>query len=244
MKSKLLTILLLPLLLVTACSDKNRTDDKTIVVGCSPTPHAEILEAAKPLMKKKGYNLQIKVLQDYVTPNTLLEAEDLDANYFQHVPYLNDFNASHGTDIAWVVKVHFEPMGIYSKKHTSFDVERPTIAIPNDTSNGKRAIALLNKYRLIGNIIEAEAQALPALLEDVDYAVINGNYALSAKITNLNLGSESRSSDVALENANVIAVKNKYAGLEWVRDFKQVMTSEDIAKFIERTYNGAVVPVF
>lgn len=244
MIKKLLNILLLPLLLVCSCSDKNKINDTELVIGCSPTPHAEILEAARPLLKEKGYKLKIKILQDYVTPNTLLESEDLDANYFQHVPYLEDFNAKNGTHIDWVTKIHFEPMSIYSKKHLTLDVENPKIAIPNDVSNGERARNLLNQFNVSGTIIEAEAQALPALLEDVDYAVINGNYALSAKITDLALASEGKESAIALRNANVIAVKSRYIKLQWVEDLRAAMTSRTIADFIDEKYNGAVVAVF
>ena len=117
-------LLLLPLLVLGGCGG-NKLDDRHLIIGCSPTPHAVILEAAAPLFKKEGYILELKVLNDYVTPNTLLDHGDLDANYFQHVPYLEDFNSKNGTDLTWIAKIHFEPMGIYSSKHTDLSKPRP-----------------------------------------------------------------------------------------------------------------------
>lgn len=242
---KLLNLLLLPVMLVCACNNKNKIDDKTLVIGCSPTPHAEILEAVKPEFEKEGYKLKIKVIQDYVTPNTLLESGDLDANYFQHVPYLDDFNSKNGTDLFWVCKVHFEPMGIYSLKHETLVVEgNPVIAIPNDVSNGERARALLVAHNINGVIRELEAQALPSVLQDVDYAVINGNYALSAKITDKCIITEDKNSEIAQTNANVIAIKHENLGYRWVGIIKKIMTSEKVANFIEEKYGSSVIAVF
>ena len=237
-------LLLLPLLLVTSCSSKNKLDDKTLVIGCSPTPHAEILREAQPLFEKEGYKLDIKIIQDYVTPNTLLDSGDLDANYFQHVPYLVDFNENNGTELTWILKVHFEPMGIYSKKHKDLKVENPKIAIPNDTSNGQRALALLEEKGIEGEIVELEAQAIPSVLGDVDYAVINGNYALSAGITDKCLTTEATDSDIALTNANVIAVKLSSLKYGWITVIKKVLTSDKIKKFINTNFGSAVKAVF
>lgn len=237
-------LLLIPLLFASACSGKNKLDDKTLVIGCSPTPHAEILREAKPLFKEKGYDLDIRIIQDYVTPNTLLDAGDLDANYFQHVPYLQDFNEKNHTEISWILKVHFEPMGIYSKNETNLKKANPKIAIPNDTSNGARARALLNENGVEGTIIEMEAQAIPSVLSDVDYAVINGNYALAAGITNKCLVTESTSSDVALENANIIAVKTTSLKYEWISVIKEVLTSKKIKNFINTAFGSSVKAVF
>jgi D-methionine transport system substrate-binding protein len=241
---KLSLFLILPVLLLCGCEPKNKLNDKTLVIGCSPTPHAVILEAAKPLFKAEGYDLDVRVLNDYVTPNTLLNDGDLDANYFQHVPYLDDFNVSNKTDLTWIVKVHFEPMGIYSTKHKNLEVANPLIAIPNDTSNGERARALLEENNIVGRIIEVEAQALPSVLEDVDFAVINGNYALSANITNRCIVTEDKNSTIAQRNANVIAIKRTSLNYEWVEVIKKVMTSETIAKFINEKYGSSVIPVF
>lgn len=237
-------LLLIPLLFASACSGKNKLNDKKLVIGCSPTPHAEILEAARPLFKEKGYELDIKIINDYVTPNSLLNSSDLDANYFQHVPYLNDYNEKNNTSLSWIVKVHFEPMGIYSLKHTGLNVENPKIAIPNDTSNEIRAVELLNSYNVVGTIVEAEASSLPSLLQDVDYAVINGNYALSANIVDKCIVTESKTSKVAIENANVVAVKASSLNYEWVDVIKEVMTSVEIGNFINERYGSTVIPVF
>ena len=237
-------LLALPLLVMSACSNKNSLTDKTLVIGCSPTPHAEILEFAKPLFEEKGYKLDIKVLNDYVTPNTLLNSGDLDANYFQHVPYLDDFNSKNGTDLSWIMKVHFEPMGIYSKSETNLNKANPRIAIPNDTSNGARARALLEAKGITGTIVEVEAQSIPSILQDVDYGVINGNYALSAKVTNLCLATEDSESEIAMTNANVIAVKTSSLKYEWINVIKEVIGSDSVRNFINTNYGSAVKAVF
>lgn len=241
---KYLLIIASALLCLCGCSNKNKLDDKTLVIGCSPTPHAEILEASRPLFEEKGYKLEIKVLNDYVTPNTLLNSGDLDANYFQHVPYLDDFNTKNGTALSPIVKVHFEPMGIYSTKHSDLTKANPTIAIPNDVSNGQRAKDLLASLGITGSLMEVEAQALPALLSDVDYAVINGNYALSAKITDKCLASESSDSSTAMELANVIAVKTTSLNYEWVKVIKKVFSSSAMREVVNQMYGSAVKAVF
>lgn len=244
-------LLLVPALLCASCRTKNVLNDKNLVIGCSPTPHAEILEAARPLFKEKGYKLEIKVLNDYVTPNTMLDTEDLDANYFQHRPYLNDFNESNHTDLTWLCAVHFEPMGIYAANYTEIgwhQLKGAKIAVPNDTSNNKRAMDLLNEKfgETLSNyeIVEMEAQAIPAVLSDVDYAVINGNYALSAKIIDKCLATEDSSSAVAEKNANVIAIKKTSEKYEWTKVIKEVFASDEIRQFINTNYGTAVKAVF
>lgn len=241
---KYLLIIASAFLCLCGCSNKNKLDDKTLVIGCSPTPHAEILEASKPLFEKEGYELDIKVLNDYVTPNTLLNSGDLDANYFQHVPYLDDFNTKNGTALSPIVKVHFEPMGIYSTKHSDLTKASPTIAIPNDVSNGQRAKDLLASLGITGSLMEVEAQALPALLSDVDYAVINGNYALSAGITNKCLATESTESEIAERNANVIAVKKSSLSYEWIDVIKSVFKRSEVRDFINSEFGSSVKAVF
>lgn len=241
---KYLLIIASALLCLCGCSNKNKLDDKTLVIGCSPTPHAKILEFAKPYFEEKGYKLEIKVLNDYVTPNTLLNSGDLDANYFQHRPYLNDFNAANGTELTWISAVHFEPMGIYSTKHSDLTKASPTIAIPNDVSNGQRAKDLLASLGITGSLMEVEAQALPALLSDVDYAVINGNYALSAKITNKCLATESTESEIAERNANVIAVKKSSLAYEWIDVIKSVFKRSEVRDFINSEFGSSVKAVF
>lgn len=241
---KYLLIIASALLCLCGCSNKNKLDDKTLVIGCSPTPHAKILEFAKPYFEEKGYKLEIKVLNDYVTPNTLLNSGDLDANYFQHRPYLDDFNASNGTELTWISAVHFEPMGIYSSKHADLSKASPTIAIPNDVSNGDRAKELLASLSISGSLMEVEAQALPALLSDVDYAVINGNYALSAGITNKCLATESTESEIAERNANVIAVKKSSLSYEWIDVIKSVFKRSEVRDFINSEFGSSVKAVF
>ena len=241
---KLTYLMLMPLLLATSCSPKNMLNDKTLVIGCSPTPHAEILREAKPLFEDEGYKLDIQIIQDYVTPNALLQAGDLDANYFQHVPYLDDFNEKNHTDLTWILKVHFEPMGIYSSKYTDFAKVNPTIAIPNDKSNGERARALLEEWDVTGTIIEMEAQAIPSVLADVDYGVINGNYALSAQITDKCIVTESKDSETAQRLANVIAVKTSSLNFEWIDVIKRVMTSNKMRTVINTYFGSSVIAVF
>ncbi len=241
---KYLLIIASALLCLCGCSNKNKIDDKKLFIGCSPTPHAKILEFAKPYFEEKGYELEIKVLNDYVTPNTLLNSGDLDANYFQHRPYLNDFNAANGTELTWISAVHFEPMGIYSLSYTDLSKANPTIAIPNDVSNGQRAKDLLTSLGITGSLMEVEAQALPALLSDVDYAVINGNYALSAGITNKCLATESTESEIAERNANVIAVKKSSLSYEWIDVIKSVFKRSEVRDYINSAFGSSVKAVF
>ena len=241
---RLTGLLLLPLLLVTSCSERNKLNDKTLVFGCSPTPHATILEKSAFLFNKRGYKIQLKIIQDYVTPNKLLESGDLDANYFQHVPYMDDFNEKNNTHITWIAKVHFEPMGIYSKKFADLSKENPKIAIPNDTSNGKRAKDLLAANGVTGTLMEMEAQAIPSVLDDVDYAVINGNYALSAKITDKCIVTEDKNSEIAQTNANVIAVRESSLKYEWVNVMKEVFSSDEMRSYINTQFGSSVIAVF
>lgn len=228
----------------------NTRKDNEILVGASPTPHAEILEVVKPLMKEKGYDLQIKVFDDYVTPNISLQNGDIDANYFQHTPYLEDFNKNNGTDLVGVCKVHFEPMGIYSDKHTTIKSDQVyKIAIPNDTSNKERALNLLAALKDFGysfeyTTIELEAQTLPSVLPDVDYACINGNYALSSGILDKSIGvSESTRSDIAQQMANVIAVKRENIELPKVTALVECLKSQVVKDFIKEKYGSSVIPM-
>lgn len=235
---------LLPLLLA-GCNAKNTPYDKTIVIGASPTPHTDILKVAQPFVEAAGYKLKIKVFDDYVTPNLALESGELDANYFQHTPYLDDFNLNNGTHLEAAFKVHFEPMGIYSVKHTEIKSGiQYTYAIPNDNSNGKRATDLLNSLGVECSYKMAVASSLPALLQDVDFAVINGNYALSSGITDKCLETESSESEMAQTNANIVAVKADYIECEFVEVLKTALLSDEVKEYINSTYNGAVKAVF
>ncbi len=186
-------------------------NSKTIVVGASSTPHALILNETKSYIKEQGYSLEVKVFNDYVLPNYALENGELDANYFQHKPYLNEFNASNGTHLVPVLDVHFEPMGIYAGKRHSLDglTSTDNILVPSDKSNYERAMVLLSEYGLNNiPVTQVEAQNIPLMLSDCSLAVINGNYALSAGVVDRCLITEDKDSDIAKTMANVIAVKN------------------------------------
>lgn len=248
---------------LTACADKNA---KIIRVGASPAPHAEILEAIKPLIEAQGYTLQIVEFTDYVLPNTNVEEGQLDANYFQHVPYLNYFNDKNKTHLVSVLAVHFEPLGLYPGKTASLDAlkDGAKIAIPNDATNEARALALLQSLGLITinpaktteatilditvnphhlDIIEIVAENLVATLPDVDFAVINGNYALGGKITDKVLATEDKDSIAALTYANVLVVK---AGKETAKKTKvliDALNSKTVKDFIAAHYYPVVISV-
>ncbi len=239
----------------------------TLKVGASPAPHAEILENIKPLLEKDGITLEIVEFTDYVIPNQALEAGDIDANYFQHLPYLEDFNAKNGTNLSSAGAIHFEPLGLYPGKTASLDdlEEGATIAVPNDTTNEARALLLLQKLELItlkdGVGLEAtpldivdnpkdlkfnemEAALLPSVLPDVDLAVINGNYAVGAGIEGTVLTTEDKESEAAKEFANVVAVRTGDEGKAPIQKLLAALQSEENAKFIDEKYNGTVIPVF
>ncbi len=242
-----------------------------IVVGASPAPHAEILEAIKPVLAEQGYDLEIVEFTDYVQPNLALEDGSLDANYFQHVPYLDDFNAENGTSIVPLVAVHFEPFGIYAGKTASLDAlkDGAQIAVPNDTTNEARALLLLEAQGLIKlkadaglkatindieenpkklKIVEIEAAQLPRSLADVDIAAINGNYAIEAGLNAATdaLAREEVGSLSATTYANILAVRAGDEGREELKALAAALTSDVVKKFIVDTYaEGAnVVPVF
>lgn len=273
---KILTLTLSATLLLTACGgakekpaeDKpaeQKSETKTLVVGATPEPHAAILEAIKPQLEKEGINLEVKVINDYVIPNTSLEEKELDANFFQHQPYLDEFNSQRGTNIISTVKVHVEPMGLYSSKIKSLDelADGATISIPNDPTNGGRALLLLQKQGLItlkeGAGLTAtdkdiekndknlkfellDAAQLPRTLEDVDASVINTNYALEAKLnpTQDAIVIEDKDSPYA----NLLATREDLKDDERIKALEKALNSEEAKKFIEETYKGAVVPAF
>ena len=237
-------------------------------VGASPAPHAEILKEAKAALAKKGYDLEIVEYTDYVQPNNALEAKEIDANYFQHVPYLVDFNEKYGTKLVSAGTVHYEPFGIYAGKTKSLDdlKEGSKIAVPNDVTNEARALLLLEangilklkdgagldatKNDIVENpkkveIIEVEAAQTPRSLQDVDVAVINGNFAIAAglKVKDA-LATESAESEAAKTFANIIAVRDGDTEKESIKALMEVLQSDEIKKFIETKYDGAVVPIF
>ena len=243
-------------------------DLEKIIVGATPAPHAEILNAAKDILKEKGYELVVKEYTDYVQPNMALESGDLDANYFQHKPYLDQFNEQKGTDLVSAAAIHYEPFGIYAGKTDSIDKlpDGAQIAVPNDVSNEARALLLLADQGLIGlkegveldatkndivkndknfKIVEVEAAQLPRSLGDVDVAVINGNYAIEAglKVSDA-LAVEDAKSVAATLYSNIIAVRSGEESSEKTKALVEALTSDTVKKFIEDTYEGAVVPSF
>ena len=238
---------------------------KTLRVGASPVPHSELLNLIKPDLAKEGINLEIIEFTDYVTPNLALSDGDLDANFFQHLPYLNKFADERKLELTTAGNVHVEPLGLFSKKHTSLDnlKKGATIAVSNDPANGGRALILLhnngiitlkdptNLYATEFDIAEnpkklkfkpLEAAQLPRVLKDVDFAVINGNYAIEAKLnpTRDALLLEGKESPYA----NIIAVKSSDVDNVEIKALLKALHSDKIAKFINDTYNGGVVPAF
>lgn len=240
---------------------------KKIVIGASPAPHAEILKAAADVLAEKGYELDIKEYVDYIQPNLALESGDLDANYFQHLPYLESFNEENGTKIVPAAAIHYEPFGIYAGKTSSLE-ELPdgaTVAVPNDTSNEARALLLLEAQGLIKlnegagltatkndiaenpkniKLYEVEAAQIPRSIEDVDIAVINGNYAIDAgfKVSDA-LAVEDSQSIAATTYGNVIAVQEGHENDEAIKALVEALESDEVKAFMESTYEGAVVPL-
>ena len=269
MKKITVIILTLALCLSLFAGCGNQNDEKTIVVAASPTPHAEILEIAKQELEKEGYTLVIKTFNDYVVPNTATEDGEVDANYFQHQPYLTTFNAEQGTHLVSVAAIHYEPFGIYAgtKKAIADLANGDKIAIPNDGSNRARALLLLEAQGLIKlkdgvgveatkqdivenklnlNIVEMEAAQIANVRDSVALAVINGNYALSA---GLNAGkdaiaTEDAASVAAQTYANILVVKEGNENSEKIQALVKALTSQAVKDYINSTYEGAVVPIF
>ena len=240
---------------------------KKIVVGASPAPHAEILRAAKDVLAQKGYELEILEYVDYIQPNLALESADLDANYFQHLPYLESFNAENNTKLVSAASVHYEPFGIYAGKASSLEelADGATVAVPNDTSNEARALLLLEAQGLIKlkegagltatkndivenpkniKLYEVEAAQIPRSIDDVDVAVINGNYAIDAgfKMSDA-LAVEDSQSIAATTYGNVIAVQEGKENDEAIKALVEALKSDEVKQFMETTYEGAVVPL-
>lgn len=248
----------------------SETEAKTVLtVGASSTPHAEILEQVKEDLATKGYDLDIKVFDDYVLPNTALSDGDLDANFFQHAPYLENFNKEHGTKLVPVGGVHFEPLGVYPGKVDSLDAipEGGQVSIPNDATNGARALLLLEAANLIKlkdgadvtattkdiaenpknlKIVELAAEQLARAVQDVDVAVINANYALEAgfNVEKDALQAEDKDSSAAQTYANLIVVTEENKDSEGAKALLEAVQSEKVQTFINEKYEGAVVPVF
>lgn len=275
MKKKILALALAGVLVVgalTGCgsskseSSEKKTEDKKITVAASATPHAEILEEAKTLLKDKGYELEVKVFDDYVQPNNVVESGEFDANYFQHVPYLEQFNEEKGTHLVVAGKIHYEPFGIYpgTKKDLKDIAKGDKIAVPNDTTNEARALLLLQDNGIIKlkdgagikatvndieenpnniEIVELEAAQVPRVVNEVAYVVLNGNYALEANYTVKKdaLAYEKSDSEAAKTYVNVIAVKEGNENSEKIKALVDVLKSDSIKKFIDEKYDGAVI---
>lgn len=237
---KIFILACLPVLTLAGCKNSS----KTIVVGASSTPHALILEETREFIKNEGYELEVKVFNDYVLPNYALENGELDANYFQHKPYLNEFNESNGTHLVPVIDVHFEPMGIYSGNKNSLDnfVNSDKVIVPSDKSNYDRAVELLKEHGMENTyIVPVEAQNIPLMLSDCSYAVINGNYSLSAGVVDRCLVTEDKDSDIAKEMANVIAVKKGNEESQKVQVLIRALKQENIANYIKAKFGDSVI---
>ncbi|MDD2220676.1 MAG: MetQ/NlpA family ABC transporter substrate-binding protein [Clostridia bacterium] len=270
----IILICCLALTVIAGCSSEQPANEpaaelQPIIVGASVTPHGEILNAAKEELAAKGYDLQIVEFNDYVQPNLNLESGDLDANYFQHLPYLEDFNLENGTKLVSLAAIHYEPFGIYAGKTAAIAdlADGAVIAVPNDTTNEARALLLLEAQGLIKlnpdaglkatkidiventknlDIREMEAAQLTRTLPDVDMAVINGNYAIQAGLNASTdaLAVEAADSLAAETFANIIAIREGDEAREDLAALVEVLTGETVKAFINDTYQGAVVPMF
>lgn len=270
MKKKFLALLVSGVLAVTTltgCGKEGGKDDKTIKIAASATPHAEILEKAKPILKEQGYNLEITVFDDYVQPMTVVESGELDANYAVHVPYLESFNEEQGTHLVNAGGIHYEPFGIYpgTKGALSDVADGDVIAIPNDTTNEARALLLLEDNGLLKlkegagltatvndieenphniKFQELEAAQVARVREEVAFVVLNGNYALEAglSVAKDSIAFETSDSEAAKTYVNIIAVKEGSENDEAIQALVKVLQSDEIKTFINETYDGAVVP--
>ena len=264
--------------ILTGCGDNNTSasgenpdataeSSQTITIGASLTPHAEILEQAKKILEGDGITLNIVKIEDTVTPNTGLAEGSLDANFFQHQPYLDDFNKENGTELVSVGKVHYEPFGVYAGKTKSLDAlpDGATVAVPNNVTNEARALLLLQQEGLltlkdgvdikatVNDIVENKKnlqfkeiapEQLVRSLPDVDVAVINGNYAIEGGLHVKDaLAVESDQSIAAKTYANIVVVQKKDENNEAIKKLVEVLQSEEIKKYITDTYDGAVVPI-
>lgn len=238
-------------------------DKKTIVVGGTPVPAVEVLNQVKPILKKKGYDLQIKEFTDYVTPNTALASKSIDANLYQHIPYLEQYNKEKHTDLTYTAKVYILPMAVYSKKVKNINELKngAVVAVPNDPTNETRALKLLEKGGIIKlksgesltklditenkkniQIKELDAPQLPRALGDADAAVINTNYALQAKLNPVK-------DSILIEDKNspyinVLAVRKEDKDKPYIKALNEALNSPEIKKFIQEKYKGTAIPAF
>ena len=269
MKKKVIALIAVAALSVSAltgCGSKG-ADDKTIKVAATAVPHAEILEAAKPLLEEQGYTLEVQVFDDYVQPNEVVDSGDFDANYFQHIPYLDQFNEEKGTHLVNAGGIHYEPFGIYPGTKSSLDdiADGDVIAVPNDTTNEARALLLLQDNGIITlkdgagleatvndiaenpynvEIQELAAESVARVADEVAYVVLNGNYALQAgfSVAKDALAYEKSDSEAAKTYVNVIAVKEGNENSDKIKALVDVLKSDEIKDFINEKYDGAVIP--
>ncbi|MBR1673872.1 MAG: MetQ/NlpA family ABC transporter substrate-binding protein [Eubacterium sp.] len=277
MKKRLKALLLAGVLVVSAFTGCGKKEDKKadasrskvtkITIAASPTPHAEILEKVKPILKEQGYDLEIKIFEDYVLPMTVVESGEIDANYAVHVPYLESFNEEQGTHLANAGGIHYEPFGIYpGKKKDLADIAKgDTIAVPNDTTNEARALLLLQDNGIITlkegagltatvndivdnpydiKIQELEAAQVARVRSEVAFVVLNGNYALEAGLSvgKDSIAYEKSDSEAAKTYVNIIAVKAGHEEDEAIQALVKALQSQEIKDYINETYDGAVVP--
>ena len=251
-----------------ASTETGSLEGTTLKVGATPAPHAEILEVVVPILAEQGITLEIVQYNDYVQPNNAVEDGSLDANYFQHITYMNDFNDQNGTHLVSAAEVHYEPMSLYAGKVSSLDelADGALIGVPNDATNEARALLVLQQEGLItlrdgagitatiNDIVdnpknlqfsEMEAAQLPLRLADLDMAVINGNYAIDAGLSMDDaLATESADGEAAQAYVNVLAVKEGRETDPAIQDLAAALCSDEVKTYIEENYNGAVVAVF
>ena len=274
MKKKILLVVLALALVLTSCARKESkkedgqkttsAENKKVVIGVSPAPHKEIAEKAKEILAKEGIDLEIKEFDDYVTPNTSLQEKDIDLNFYQHIHYLDNFNKERGTKLVSLGAVHLEPMGIYSKKYKSLDElkDGDEVIIPNDATNGARALKILEDNKIIKlkenagleatekDIAEnpknlkftaVEAATIPRAYEDAAIAVINSNFALEAKLS-------PKKDAIAIEKsegnpfANIIAAREEDKDNETYKKVLQAFQSDEVRKYIEEKFDGEIIP--
>lgn len=252
--------------LLSGCGARDK-DKGTITVAASATPHAQILEQAAPLLKEQGWTLEVTEFDDYILPNNVVESGEMDANYFQHIPYLDSFNEEQGTHLVNAGGIHYEPFGIYPGKKAALSelADGDVIAVPNDTTNEARALLLLEangvlrlkadaglsatvndiEERLINvEILELEAAQVARVKDEVALIVLNGNYALQAgfSVAKDSIAYETSDSEAARTYVNVIAVKEGHENDEGIKALVEVLKSDEIKNYIIDTYDGAVIP--
>ncbi|QIK70216.1 metal ABC transporter substrate-binding protein [Erysipelothrix sp. HDW6C] len=261
---KVLSVLAALLVLV-GCGAKQSSDDKVIKIGATPLPHAEILNQLKGPLEAQGYTLEVVVFDDYKIPNTEVNAGSLDANYFQHIPYLEDFNEANGTNVVPVLKVHYEPIAIYSGKKTALtDVaDGDTVLVPDDATNLPRALKLLEelgwielnenrdtstqkdivKFNKNITIKEIQSDGIAALINDSEYVILNGNYALSSGVTDRALQAETISPEKIAEIVNVVAVKGGNEESDKTKAILKAFEDESVRKYVAEKFAPAVTSV-